>query len=149
MGSHYRCTGDVIGKHVRLRCVCRKAWRFKSSPVHIIKLNKNMDLLNKKCIPCEVGGAPMDTNAIAIFIRDLKDWKVIENTKISKDFIFKNFKESMIFINQVADLAEGEGHHPDIHVYYNKVKIELMTHEVNGLTENDFIVATKIDKIKI
>lgn len=108
-----------------------------------------MDLSNKKCIPCEVGGTPMDANAIAIFIRDLKDWKVIENTKISKDFTFKNFKESMIFINQVADIAEGEGHHPDIHVYYNKVKIELITHEVNGLTENDFIIATKIDKIKI
>lgn len=108
-----------------------------------------MDLLNKKCIPCEVGGTPMDANAVAIFVRDLKDWRVIENTKISKDFTFKNFKESMIFINQVADIAESEGHHPDIHVYYNKVKIELMTHEVNGLTENDFIIATKIDKIKI
>lgn len=108
-----------------------------------------MDLSNKKCIPCEVGGEPMDSKAIAIFSKDLANWKVIEEKKISRNFKFKDFKESMRFVNKVADIAEGEGHHPDIHIYYNKVDIELMTHEVGGLTENDFIVATKIDRITI
>ena len=106
-----------------------------------------MDLSNKKCIPCEVGGTPMDAKAIAIFSKDLVNWKVIEEKKISRNFKFKDFKESMRFVNEVADIAEGEGHHPDIHIYYNKVDIELITHEVGGLTENDFIVAAKIDRI--
>jgi len=106
-----------------------------------------MDLINKKCIPCEVGGSPLDHNAIAIFSRDLVDWKVIDDIKISRTFKFKNFKESIEFVNKVASLAESEGHHPDIDIKYNIVNIELMTHAVEGLTENDFIVATKIDKI--
>ncbi len=91
----------------------------------------------------------MDAKAIAIFSKDLVNWKVIEEKKISRNFKFKDFKESMRFVNEVADIAEGEGHHPDIHIYYNKVDIELITHEVGGLTENDFIVAAKIDRITI
>lgn len=106
-----------------------------------------MDLINKKCIPCEVGGSPLDSDAVAIFSRDLVNWKVIDNTKILRIFNFKNFKESIEFVNKVAELAESEGHHPDITIKYNVVNIELMTYAVEGLTENDFILATKIDKI--
>ncbi len=106
-----------------------------------------MDLSNKKCIPCEVGGLPLKPEGVAIFSRDLKDWKVVDNKKIVRDFKFKDFKEAMIFINNIADIAEGEGHHPDITVSYNKVHIELTTHAVGGLTENDFILVSKIDKV--
>lgn len=106
-----------------------------------------MDLINKKCIPCEVGGLPFGQKEIEVFSRDLKDWEVVDNKKIKKTFNFKDFKESMSFVNKVAELAESEGHHPDIYIYYDKVGIELSTHEVKGLTENDFIVAAKIDRI--
>lgn len=66
--------------------------------------------------------------------------------KITKKFKFKNFKEAMAFINKVAELAESEGHHPDIFIFYNRVKFELSTHAIGGLSENDFILAAKINK---
>ena len=70
-----------------------------------------------------------------------------EGKKITKDFEFKNFKESIALINKVAELAENEGHHPDIHCFYDKVKLELWTHAVGGLSENDFILAAKINQL--
>jgi len=71
-------------------------------------------------------------------------WKV-ENNKLSHEFTFNNFDEAMYFVNEVAAVAEGEGHHPDIHVFYKKVILELWTHAVNGLSLNDFILASKIE----
>jgi 4a-hydroxytetrahydrobiopterin dehydratase len=67
--------------------------------------------------------------------------------KIKKEHKFKNFKEAMVFVNKVADLAEGEGHHPDIWISWNKVKLELFTHAIHGLSENDFILAAKIEQL--
>ncbi len=79
---------------------------------------------------------------------DLPQWKVaIDSNKIVRIFSFKDFKESMNFVNKVADLAENEGHHPDILINYNKVSVELTTHAVGGLSVNDFILASKIDQI--
>lgn len=67
---------------------------------------------------------------------------------IIKEFQFKNFVEAMKFVNRVADLAEEEGHHPDIHIHYNKVRFDIWTHAIDGLSENDFILATKIDALE-
>jgi 4a-hydroxytetrahydrobiopterin dehydratase len=106
-----------------------------------------MDLSNKKCIPCEVGGLPLKPEEAAIFARDLREWKVIENKKIVREYKFKDFKESMVFVNKVADIAEREGHHPDIKINYNSVTLELTTHAVSGLTENDFIVVSRVDRV--
>lgn len=106
-----------------------------------------MDPLHtKKCIPCE-GGTPALTHAQAqeLHAQLHTDWSLTENQKIQRAFVFKNFKEAMAFVTRVADIAEQEQHHPDIHVFYNKVMIELWTHAVSGLSENDFIVASKID----
>lgn len=76
-------------------------------------------------------------------------WAMQEDAKkISKEFKFKDFKESMAFINKVAELAESEGHHPDIFVFYSRVKLELWTHAVGGLSENDFILAAKINSFQ-
>jgi len=107
-----------------------------------------MDLSKKKCKPCEGGIAPLDKNEIAEYKKLIKDdWKVTENNKISKEYAFVNYKHTMEFVNKVANLAEEEGHHPVIHVYYGKVIIELWTFTINGLSENDFILASKIDKL--
>ena len=106
-----------------------------------------MDLSKKKCKPCEGGIAPLDKNEVAEYKKLIKDdWKVTENNKISKEYAFVNYKHTMEFVNKVANLAEEEGHHPVIHVYYGKVVIELWTLTINGLSENDFILASKIDK---
>lgn len=105
-----------------------------------------MDLTKKKCVPCEGGTQPFTPEEIKDFMPALKgDWELVENKKIQRQFKFKTFEEAIKFVNQVAQLAEKEGHHPDIHIYYNKVTIESTTHAVGGLSENDFILARKIE----
>jgi len=107
-----------------------------------------MNLTSKTCIPCEAGGEPMLSEQIMIYAKDVPKWQVGGDDKnISRRFIFKDFKEAMNFVGKVAELAEREGHHPDITISYNKVTLTLTTHAVGGLTENDFIVAAKVDKI--
>lgn len=107
-----------------------------------------MDLSKKKCKPCEGGILPLDQNEVKEYKKHIQDdWKVMENIKISKEYSFVNYKHTMDFVNKVANLAEEEGHHPVIHVYYGKVMIELWTFTINGLSENDFILASKIDKL--
>ena len=107
-----------------------------------------MDLSTKKCKPCEGGINPLNKKEVKEFQKQISgDWKVIENTKLTKEFSFVNYRHTMEFVNKVADLAENEGHHPIIHVFYGRAVIELWTHSINGLSENDFILASKIDKI--
>lgn len=107
-----------------------------------------MELNQKKCIPCEAGTAPLARKEIEGYLGQLKSqWTVADGKKIRREFIFKDFKAAMAFINRVAEKAEEEGHHPDIHVFYNRVVIELWTHAISGLSENDFILAAKIEKL--
>ncbi len=107
-----------------------------------------MDLSSKKCKPCEGGIAPLDKNEVAEYKKHIQhDWKLAKNNKILKKYSFVNYKHTIDFVNKVANLAEEEGHHPVIHVYYGKVVIELWTFAINGLSENDFILASKIDKL--
>lgn len=95
-----------------------------------------------------MGGDPLTKSEIDQLLPQLDDkWSIKDNVRLLRDFKFKNFIKAMEFVNQVADLAEVEGHHPDLHIHYNKVKIELWTHAVGGLSLNDFIVAAKINKL--
>lgn len=114
------------------------------------------NLLNKKCIPCEGGVAPLSHEAILEYIEQVPSWNLKEEenlnsqkfglgAKIHKEYKFKDFIGAINFVNHVADVAETEGHHPDIYINYNKVLLELSTHAIGGLSENDFIVAAKID----
>lgn len=105
-----------------------------------------MSLLEKKCVPCESGTPPLSPEKIKVFLEEVPSWEIKEG-HVYKQFKFRNFKESMNFINKVAEIAEKEGHHPDIKISYNKVAIELFTHSIKGLSENDFIVAAKISRI--
>jgi len=106
------------------------------------------DLQNKKCIPCEGGTPLLKHKDIEKLSREVgESWKVVDDKKIQKEFVFKDFKEALVFVNTVGALAESEGHHPDIHLFYGKVIIEFWTHAVGGLSENDFILAAKINHI--
>lgn len=107
-----------------------------------------MKLSEKRCIPCE-GGIPAFTKSqIAKYIPKInKAWKVIESKKLRREFKFKNFVSTMGFVNQAALIAQAEDHHPDMQVSYSKVVVELWTHTAGGLSENDFILAAKIDQI--
>lgn len=106
-----------------------------------------MSLLDKKSVE-KKGINPMSSNEVKKYLKRLKNsWEVIENKKIAYTFKFKTFKESISFVNQIADLAESENHHPNIHIHYNKVRLSLSTHSIGGLSENDFIVAAKIERL--
>ena len=106
-----------------------------------------MDLTQKKCVPCEVGAEPMDAATVAEYAKNIPMWNVTDNKLLTREFKFKDFKESMQFVLKVAELAEAEGHHPDMYIFYNVVRLELSTHAVKGLSENDFILAAKIDPV--
>ncbi len=108
-----------------------------------------MNLTSKKCIPCEVGGEAMQKDQIYLYAKDVPEWKVApDQKKISRAFKFKDFKTALEFVNKIGALADEQGHHPDVLLSYGKVVVELSTHAVGGLTENDFIMAAKIDGIK-
>lgn len=108
----------------------------------------NSRLIQKKCVPCEGGEPALKAKEIERYMAELGDgWEVIKNIKIGKLFTFQDFKGSIHFVDKVALLAEKEKHHPDISINYNKVNITLWTHAVGGLSENDFILAAKIDII--
>ena len=109
------------------------------------------DLLNKKCLPCEGGVIPFDISEIHKYQKKVDGWKIIQNDKkvylLEKKFEFKNFLESQKFVNEVGRVSEDEGHHPDIMFGWGYAKINITTHAIEGLSENDFILAAKIDKI--
>ena len=104
-------------------------------------------LANKKCTPCEGGTKPMAKKEAEEYLSQAKDWNLAGH-KIEKEFVFKDFKEAMKFVNKVAEIAESEGHHPDIHISWNRVRLDLSTHSIRGLSENDFILAAKIDRLE-
>ncbi len=105
-----------------------------------------MKLQEQKCVPCTSATPPISPAEAKIMHQDIPEWMLKDNV-IERTFQFKNFKESIDFVNDVADLAEEQGHHPDIHIYYSKVRLELTTHKIKGLSENDFILAAKINAI--
>lgn len=107
-----------------------------------------MDLASKHCVPCEGGTKPLAKEKIQKYLAVLTiPWEVLEDKKIRHEFKFKDFKQAIEFVNKVAKLAQEEGHHPDIHIFFNKVKLELWTHAIDGLSENDFILAAKINNL--
>ena len=107
-----------------------------------------MKLSEKKCIPCEGGIPPLTQTEIAEYIKDVSiDWKIVDNIKITREFFFVSYRHTMDFVNKVANLAESEGHHPVVHIYFGRAVVELWTHSINGLSENDFILASKIEKL--
>ncbi len=106
-----------------------------------------MDLTKKHCAPCEGGARPFTKKEIEKYLNDVGAWQ-LRKGHLWRTFTFEEFLPAMKFVNNVAKLAEQEGHHPDFHIHYNIVELEIWTHAVNGLTENDFILAAKIDRLK-
>jgi 4a-hydroxytetrahydrobiopterin dehydratase len=105
-----------------------------------------MKLTEMKCVPCEGGVPPFDKKKINLYVKKLpKGWEVLEDKKLQKLFKFKSFPETMAFVNKIALIAQEEGHHPDMEVHYGKVLVQFSTHAIGGLSENDFIMAAKIE----
>ena len=107
-----------------------------------------MKLYEKKCGPCSDNRPSMKEEQLIFFLNELHDdWTLIESEKIERTFSFSNFKKGLSFINQVGELAEEENHHPTVLLNWGLVKLSLWTNHIKGLSENDFILAAKIDRL--
>ena len=104
------------------------------------------DLVHKKCRPCEGVMPPLSPNEVGILMGQLEGWEFLEKT-IRKDFQFKNYYQTIAFVNAVAWISHREDHHPDLTVGYNNCRVEYTTHAIGGLSENDFICAAKVDTL--
>lgn len=107
------------------------------------------DLTAKRCQPCEGGVAPLSEAAARELVRALHDdWTLADDGKsIARTFEFSGYHRTIAFVNAVAWIAESEGHHPDLEVHYGKVRMTWTTHAIDGLSENDFICAAKVDRL--
>ena len=116
-----------------------------------MEISSSEQLIEKKCVPCE-GGVPKLTPEEAVAQNaELEGWEIVrDHQRILKKWTVKNFMAGMDFFGKVAELAEAEGHHPDLHIEgYKNVSIEIWTHAIGGLSENDFILAAKIDQLPV
>ena len=106
------------------------------------------ELAEQDCVPCKGGVPPLKGEALADLLKKLgNNWEVINEHHLEKEFTFKNFREALAFTNKVGELAEAQGHHPDIGLSWGRVRITIWTHKIDGLTESDFIMAAKIDRL--
>ena len=104
------------------------------------------ELSKMQCIPCKGGIPPLKGQELRTLHRELSQgWNVIEEHQLEKSFTFSDFRQALDFTNKVGELAEVQGHHPDIYLAWGKVKITLWTHKIDGLTQSDFIFAAKVD----
>ena len=106
-------------------------------------------LSNKKCVPCEGEVDTLNPDQAQEMLKQLsKEWMLIDQCRmLARSFVFKDFKQALDFVNKIGEIAEAEGHHPDLTLGYGNVGVELTTHTIGGLSENDFILAAKIDEI--
>lgn len=108
------------------------------------------ELADKECIPCKGGVPPLKGEELKKLSARLGGgWRVVNEHHLEKEFCFKNFREALAFTNRVGELAEQQKHHPDLHLAYGKVRLQIWTHKVDGLTESDFIFAAKADRLDL
>ena len=105
------------------------------------------ELARKKCTPCREGTPPVKGEKLKELLSQLKGWTVVDEHHLTRTYKFKDFSDALDFVNEVGAIAEEEDHHPDLHLSWGKVAIELWTHKIGGLSESDFILAAKIDQI--
>jgi 4a-hydroxytetrahydrobiopterin dehydratase len=105
------------------------------------------ELASRECVPCRGGVPPLKGEPIAVLLAQLDGWEAINEHHLKKEYNFKNFREAMAFVNRVGEVAEEQGHHPDICFGWGKAEIKIWTHKIDGLTESDFILAAKIDQV--
>ncbi len=107
-----------------------------------------MDLASKDCVPCRGGVPPLSGDQLSELNEQLDEgWEVVHEHNLEKEFGFKDFAEALAFVNRVGAMAEVQGHHPDIHLAWGNVRVEVWTHKIDGLTESDFVFAAKTEEL--
>ncbi len=125
-----------------------RGWPAYPNPIYMeINMDKEQ-LLKGRCQPCEGIGSAMSLQQAEPYMAMIEDWQMVEAKQIEKVFSTKNFVDAMNFANQITEIAEAEDHHPDLHVSYRSLKVDITTHALGGLSENDFILAAKIDQVR-
>jgi 4a-hydroxytetrahydrobiopterin dehydratase len=104
-------------------------------------------LADRKCIPCRGDVPPLKRPALEVLAKDIPKWSIVNDHHLHRIFKFLDFKQALDFVNRVGAIAEEEGHHPDMLLTWGQVEVTIWTHKVNGLTESDFILAAKIDRV--
>ena len=104
-------------------------------------------LADKTFIPCRGGISPLEGEELQRLADQLPDWKIVEDHHFRKSFLFPDFRKALDFVNRIGEVAEEQGHHPDLTLSWGKVDVEIFTHKIRGLTESDFILAAKIDRL--
>ena len=115
-----------------------------------VVLGKKSDpgvLADQECVPCKGGVLPLSEEEYAPLLAQLEGWEVRDGLRLRKSYKFKDFVEALDFVNRVGRVAEEQGHHPDLHLYWGRVDVELTTHKINGLSSGDFVMAAKIDRV--
>lgn len=108
------------------------------------------NLFDKKCAPCEGGVDALTRKEFSVYLDQVSKWEIIDDKLMERQFEFKDFPEALKFVNLAGEIAEEEGHHPDLLIHgWNNVKVSLFTHAIGGLSINDFVVASKIDRLKL
>ena len=105
------------------------------------------ELADKQCVPCKGGVPPLRGKELEKFHGGVPKWTVTNEHHLHREFRFPDFKQALEFVNRVGEIAENQGHHPDILLKWGKVEVTLWTHKIDGLTESDFIMAAKIDRL--
>jgi 4a-hydroxytetrahydrobiopterin dehydratase len=105
------------------------------------------ELSSKTCVPCRGGVPALAGKELEELAEQVPQWKVAAGHHITRSFAFPDFRQALVFVNKVGELAESQGHHPDILLSWGKAEITIWTHKINGLTESDFVLAAKIDKL--
>lgn len=103
-------------------------------------------LADKTCVPCKGGVPPLQRETIELLLAQLDGWQVDDGRKLTKSYRFADFAQALAFVNRVGTIAQEQAHHPDIYLAWGKVRIEIWTHKIGGLTESDFIFAAKCDR---
>ena len=105
------------------------------------------ELADKACVPCRGGVPPLKGAELEELIRQVPDWEVVDEHHLRREFRFGNFREALEFVNRVGELAEEQAHHPDIEFGWGRAAVTIFTHKIDGLTESDFILAAKVERL--
>ena len=105
------------------------------------------DLAKKNCVPCRGGVAPLSAGEIKPLLRQLQNWEIVDSHHLLRVFPFPDFQKALDFVNKVGQVAEQQAHHPDLLLTWGKVEVKIWTHKIDGLTESDFILASKTDQL--
>jgi len=103
------------------------------------------ELAKKECVPCKGGTPPLTPDQVHTLLGEVDEWAIEQEYHLTKSFVFPNFVTALDFVNRIGEIAEQQQHHPDIYLAWGKVRVEVWTHKIQGLTESDFILAARID----